>query len=91
MLVFTIKMLTNVYNLQTEKDQLSGVRSKEKLKSSAESQVTFNEAIRKVIDEKDKKIESLESSLNQTRNGNQSLVKDLEDQLAKVKISNLVN
>ena len=87
MLVFTIKMLTNVYNLQTEKDQLSGVRSKEKLKSSAESQVTFNEAIRKVIDEKDKKIESLESSLNQTRNGNQSLVTDLEDQLAKVKIS----
>ena len=84
-------MSTNVYNLQTEKDQLSGVRSKEKLKSSAESQVTFNEAIRKVIDEKDKKIESLESSLNQTRNGNQSLVKDLEDQLAKVKMSNLVN
>ena len=54
-------------DLQTEKDQfhhqMNGVRSKEKLRSSAESQVTFNEAIRKVIEEKDKRIESLESSL----------------------------
>ena len=52
---------------QTEKDQvhqqMNGVRSKEKLRSSAESQVTFNEAIRKVIEEKDKRIESLETSL----------------------------
>ena len=53
--------------MQTEKDQvpqqINGVRSKEKLRSSAESQVTFNEAIRKVIEEKDKRIESLETSL----------------------------
>ena len=42
---------------------MNGVRSKEKLRSSAESQVTFNEAIRKVIEEKDKRIESLENSL----------------------------
>ena len=42
---------------------MNGVRSKEKLRSSAESQVTFNEAIRKVIEEKDKRIESLETSL----------------------------
>ena len=49
-------MLTDL-TLKAEKEQLSGARSKEKLKSSAESQVTFNEAIRKVIDEKDKKIE----------------------------------
>ena len=56
-------MLSRIRDLQAEKEQLSGARSKEKLKSSAESQVTFNEAIRKVIDEKDKKIESLETSL----------------------------
>ena len=42
---------------------MNGVRSKEKLRSSAESQVTFNEAIRKVIEEKDRRIESLETSL----------------------------
>ena len=53
--------------MQSEKDQfhqqMNGVRSKEKLRSSAESQVTFNEAIRKVIEEKDRRIESLETSL----------------------------
>ena len=42
---------------------MNGARSKEKLRSSAESQVTFNEAIRKVIEEKDRRIESLETSL----------------------------
>lgn len=77
--------------------------------------MTFNEAIRKVIDEKDKKIESLETSLKSCQVsvensqggfvslscpswsfklqcfyilGNQSLVKDLEDQLAQVQRKN---
>jgi hypothetical protein len=35
---------------------MQDARTKERLKNSAERQVTFNEAIRKTIDEKDKKI-----------------------------------
>ena len=58
---------------------MSGARSKEKLRTSAESQVgvlyctvlyctvcvqvMFNEAIRKVIEEKDRRIDTLENSL----------------------------
>ena len=61
------RLLARIKELQAEKEQsqqqVNGARSKEKLRSSAESQVTFNEAIRKVIEEKDKRIESLESSL----------------------------
>ena len=61
------RLLARIKELQAEKEAahlaVSGARSKEKLRSSAENQVMFNEAIRKVIEEKDKRIESLESSL----------------------------
>merc|ERR1712098_1022650 len=57
------RLLARIKDLQIEKEQyqqqVNGARNKEKLRSNAENQVMFNEAIRKVIEEKDKKIESL--------------------------------
>ena len=87
------RLLARIKELQTEKEAthqaVSGARSKEKLRSSAENQVMFNEAIRKVIEEKDKKISSLELSLNEKLNpNNQSLIRTLEDQLAEVQRTN---
>ena len=99
------RLLARIKELQGEKDQyqqqLNGARSKDKLKSSAENQVMFNEAIRKVIEEKDKKIEDLEKNLKNTQaekttletnqmtsNNNQSLIRTLEDQLAEVQRKN---
>ena len=87
------RLLARIKELQTEKEAtqqaVSGARSKEKLRSSAENQVMFNEAIRKVIEEKDKKISSLELSLNEKMSpSNQSLIRTLEDQLAEVQRNN---
>ena len=99
------RLLVRIKELQSEKDQyqqqLNGARSKEKLKSNAENQVMFNEAIRKVIEEKDKKIEDLDKNLKSTlaekatlesnqmtSNNNQSLIRTLEDQLAEVQRKN---
>ena len=87
------KLVGRIKELQAEKEEVqqavSGARSKEKLRSSAENQVMFNEAIRKVIEEKDKKISSLELSLNEKLNpNNQSLIRTLEDQLAEVQRTN---
>jgi len=97
------RLLARIKELQTEKEQyqqqVNGARSKEKLRSNAENQVMFNEAIRKVIEEKDKKIESLENNLKtcQAENNsiqsnqissNQSLISALEDQLADVQRKN---
>merc|ERR1719431_2477743 len=60
-----------------------------KLRESAEKQVVFNEAIRKVVEEKDKKIEGLEMSLSQrTQRDNQSMLNTLEEQLAEVQRKN---
>jgi len=87
------RLLARIKELQAEKEAahlaVSGARSKEKLRSSAENQVMFNEAIRKVIEEKDKKISSLELSLNEKMSSNnQSLLRTLEDQLAEVQRNN---
>ena len=87
------RLLGRIKDLQTEKEAaqqaVSGARSKEKLRSSAENQVMFNEAIRKVIEEKDKKISSLELSLKEKMSpNNQSLIQTLEDQLAEVQRNN---
>ena len=87
------KLVGRIKELQAEKEEVqhavSGARSKEKLRSSAENQVMFNEAIRKVIEEKDKKISSLEKSLNEKMSSNnQSLILTLEDQLAEVQRNN---
>ena len=61
------RLLARIKELQAEKEAahlaVSGARSKEKLRSSAENQVMFNEAIRKVIEEKDRRIDTLENSL----------------------------
>ena len=59
---------------------MNGAKTKEKLRSSAENQVMFNEAIRKVIEEKDKKIDILENSLKssqaeRTDTNNQTLIR----------------
>ena len=59
---------------------MNRAKTKEKLRSSAENQVMFNEAIRKVIEEKDKKIDILENSLKssqaeRTDTNNQTLIR----------------
>ena len=84
------RLMCRIRDLQAEKEQaVSGARNKEKLRSSAESQVMFNEAIRKVIEEKDKKIDSLERSLtDRTTSNSPSLLLALEDQLAQVQRKN---
>merc|ERR1719219_386997 len=87
------RLVGRIKELQAEKEEVqqavSGARSKEKLRSSAENQVVFNEAIRKVIEEKDKKISSLEKSLqDKMSSNNQSLIRTLEDQLAEVQRNN---
>ena len=87
------RLVGRIKELQAEKEEVqlavSGARSKEKLRSSAENQVMFNEAIRKVIEEKDKKISSLEKSLqDKMSSNNQSLIRTLEDQLAEVQRNN---
>ena len=84
------RLMARINELQAEKEQaMSGARSKEKLRSSAENQVMFNEAIRKVIEEKDKKIDTLERSLNdKTSSSQQSLLLALEEQLAQVQRKN---
>ena len=66
-------------------EQMKDIKSNKKLRESAEKQVVFNEAIRKVVEEKDKKIEGLEMSLSQrTQRDNQSMLNTLEEQLAEV-------
>jgi len=71
------------------KTQIKDVRNTERLRNSAEKQVVFNEAIRKVVEEKDKKIEGLELSLTQkTQRNNQSMLNTLEEQLAEVQRKN---
>ena len=86
------RLMARINELQAEKEKeqvASGARSKEKLRSSAENQVMFNEAIRKVIEEKDKKIDTLEKSLNdKTSSSQQSLLLALEEQLAQVQRKN---
>ena len=84
------RLMARINELQAEKEQVaSGARSKEKLRSSAENQVMFNEAIRKVIEEKDKKIDTLEKSLNdKTSSSQQSLLLAPEEQLAQVQRKN---
>merc|ERR1711962_1608738 len=62
------------------------IRKSEKLRNSAEKQVIFNEAIKKAVQEKDKKIEELDLKLaNQHNRGQHS---DLESQLAEVSRKN---
>lgn len=70
-------------------EQMKDIKNSKKLRDSAEKQVVFNEAIRKVVEEKDKKIEGLEMSLNQkTQRDNQSMLNTLEEQLAEVQRKN---
>ena len=73
------RLMCRIRDLQTEKEQaVSGARNKEKLRSSAESQVMFNEAIRKVIEEKDRRIDTLENSLKSRCCLNTSPIKYLD-------------
>ena len=83
------KLLQKVKELQKEnedyQEQMKDIKNNKKLRESAEKQVVFNEAIRKVVEEKDKKIEGLEMSLSQrTQRDNQSMLNTLEEQLAEV-------
>ena len=83
------KLHQKIKDLQMEneeyQEQIKDVRNTERLRNSAEKQVVFNEAIRKVVEEKDKKIEGLELSLTQkTQRDNQSMLNTLEEQLAEV-------
>ena len=83
------KLLQKVKELQKEnedyQEQMKDIKNHKKLRESAEKQVVFNEAIRKVVEEKDKKIEGLEMSLSQrTQRDNQSMLNTLEEQLAEV-------
>ena len=83
------KLLQKVKVLQRDneeyQEQMKDIKSNKKLRESAEKQVVFNEAIRKVVEEKDKKIEGLEMSLSQrTQRDNQSMLNTLEEQLAEV-------
>jgi len=87
------KLLLKVKELQKDnevyQEQMKDIKSSKKLRDSAEKQVVFNEAIRKVVEEKDKKIEGLEMSLNQkTQRNNQSMLNTLEEQLAEVQRKN---
>ena len=76
------KLVGRIKELQAEKEEVqqavSGARSKEKLRSSAENQVMFNEAIRKVIEEKDRRIDTLENSLKSRWCLNTSPIKYLD-------------
>ena len=83
------KLIQKMKDLQMEnedyQEQIKDVRNTERLRNSAEKQVVFNEAIRKVVGEKDKKIEGLELSLTRkTQRDNQSMLNTLEEQLAAV-------
>ena len=83
------KLLQKVKELQKDneeyQEQMKDIKNNKKLRESAEKQVVFNEAIRKVVEEKDKKIEGLEMSLSQrTQRDNQSMLNTLEEQLAEV-------
>ena len=67
------------------REHIKDIRNSERLRNSAEKQVVFNEAIRKVVEEKDKKIEGLELSLAQkTQRDNQTMLNTLEEQMAEV-------
>merc|ERR1711974_382553 len=46
------------------REELKDAKAAERLRSSAEKQVHFNEAIRKAVDEKDRRIQELELSLS---------------------------
>lgn len=83
------KLMQKVKELQMDneeyQEQMKDIKNSKKLRDSAEKQVVFNEAIRKVVEEKDKKIEGLEMSLNQkTQRDNRSMLNTLEEQLAEV-------
>lgn len=87
------KLMQKVKELQMDneeyQEQMKDIKNSKKLRDSAEKQVVFNEAIRKVVEEKDKKIEGLEMSLNQkTQRDNQSMLNTLEEQLAEVQRKN---
>eukprot|EP00092_Neocalanus_flemingeri_P034467 GFUD01037478.1.p1 GENE.GFUD01037478.1~~GFUD01037478.1.p1 ORF type:complete len:1402 (+),score=479.73 GFUD01037478.1:84-4289(+) len=87
------KLCQKMKELQMEneeyQEQIKDVRNTERLRNSAEKQVVFNEAIRKVVEEKDKKIEGLEISLTQkAQRDNQSMLNTLEEQLAEVQRKN---
>ena len=86
------KLMQKVKELQMDneeyQEQMKDMKNSKKLRDSAEKQVVFNEAIRKVVEEKDKKIEGLEMSLNQkTQRDNRSMLNTLEEQLAEVQRS----
>ena len=73
------KLLQKMKGLQMDnedyQEQIKDVRNTERLRNSAEKQVVFNEAIWKVVGEKDKKILGLELSLTRkTERDNQSML-----------------
>ena len=83
------KLLERLKDMEIENEEckslIKDMRNAEKLRSSAEKQVIFNEAIRKAVETKDKQIEDLETSLAQkTQRDNQAMVNTLEEQMADV-------
>jgi len=65
--------------------ELEEARRAEKLRSEAEKQVIFNEAIRKAVEEKEQKIASLQAELlHHSQNTQHTTASDLECELAQV-------
>jgi len=68
------------------REELKETKAAERLRSSAEKQVHFNEAIRKAVEEKDRRIQELELSLSnqgRQRDGKEMLA-TMEERLAEV-------
>ena len=63
---------------------LQAVRKSEKLRGSAERQVVFNEALRRAVEDKDRRIGELEAELRTLQGGRGQAASDLETQLAEV-------
>jgi len=68
------------------REELKDAKAAERLRSSAEKQVHFNEAIRKAVEEKDRRIQELELSLSnqgRQRDGKEMLA-TMEERMAEV-------